>query len=82
MSTTSVMDKITIYLSDGKGCNSNNQHEIVDISSLPSDIIDYVIVPFMDVKVLHYLKCTNSRWKEKIEGFIEKLVPKFGYYKR
>jgi hypothetical protein len=51
----------------------------MDISLLLDDIIDYELLPLIDVKVLNYLKCTNSEWKKRIEEHIEKSAPKFTF---
>lgn len=37
------------------------------------------MMPLIDVKVLHYLKCTNSKWKRKIKEYIEKSAPKLNF---
>jgi hypothetical protein len=50
-----------------------------DISFISDDIIDYIIIPMVDLKVLHYLKCTNSEWRQRIQRYLEKLVPDFEF---
>lgn len=56
-----------------------NREKKCIISLLPDDIIDHVFISMIDVRTLHLLKCTNSKWKERIENYIEKSVPKFEY---
>lgn len=43
-------------------CNDNDQ--ILDLSLIPEEVIDYIILPLTDTKILHFLKCTNTVWEE------------------
>jgi hypothetical protein len=51
----------------------------LDLSLIAEEVIDYIMMPLIDAKVLHYLKCTNSQWKKRIENYAEKSVPKFKF---
>jgi hypothetical protein len=53
--------------------------QTLHLSLIPEEVIDFVMLLFMNPKVLHYLKCINSNWKTKIESFLERLVPKFEF---
>jgi len=57
----------------------NNRNENLDLSLIAEEVIDYIMMPLIDAKVLHYLKCMNSQWKTKIEEYAEKSVPKFKF---
>jgi hypothetical protein len=46
---------------------------------IPDEVIDHVMMPLMDVKVLHYLKCADSKWRTKIEEYAKKSLPKFKF---
>jgi tripartite motif-containing protein 71 len=59
--------------------NVEDEQQIMPLSLLPDDTIDHVLIPMMDAKVLHLLKCTNSVWKRKIEEYIEKSAPNFAF---
>jgi tripartite motif-containing protein 71 len=64
------------------GQYSSEQKNLVTkctISLLPDDIIDHVFISMIDSRTLHLLKCTNSKWKKRIENYIEKSAPKFEY---
>jgi DNA-binding beta-propeller fold protein YncE len=57
----------------------NNRNENLDLSLIAEEIIDYIMMPLIDAKVLHYLKCMNYQWKTKIEKYAEKSVPMFEF---
>jgi hypothetical protein len=57
----------------------NNRNENLDLSLIADDVINQIIMPLIDAKVLHYLKCTNSQWKTKTEQYVEKYVPMFKF---
>jgi DNA-binding beta-propeller fold protein YncE len=57
----------------------NNRNENLDLSLIAEDVIDHIMMPLIDAKVLHYLKCMNSEWKRKIEEYAEKSVPIFKF---
>jgi hypothetical protein len=59
--------------------NDNNRNEKLDLSLLAEEVIDYIILPLMDTKVFHYLKCKDSKWKRKIEEYVEMSVPMFKF---
>jgi len=63
------------------GCKGSNIHfenkEMLPLSLMIDDIIDHVLIPLVDAKCLHFLKCTNSIWKRRIEDYIMKSAPKF-----
>jgi DNA-binding beta-propeller fold protein YncE len=58
--------------------NSNNNKNL-DLSLIPDEVIDHVMIPLMDVKVLHYLKCADPKWRTKIEEYAKKSLPKFKF---
>ena len=57
----------------------NNKNHNLDLSLIPEEVIDHIMMPLIDTKVLHYLKCTNSVWKKKIEEYREQLIPMFKF---
>lgn len=59
-----------------------NKNQNLDLFLIPEEVIDHVIIPLMDAKVLHFLKCTDFKWKKRIEEYIEKSQPKFILKKR
>jgi DNA-binding beta-propeller fold protein YncE len=81
-------DVLLLLLFCSKQClehyNRNNKKENVDLSLIADEVIDHIMMPLMDAKVLHYLKCVDSKWRTKIEEYaaksmpIFKLVTKFG----
>jgi hypothetical protein len=56
------------------------EQQMFPISFLSIDLLQYVLIPLIDARVLHYLKCTNSTWKKHIEESAPKFefVTKFG----
>jgi DNA-binding beta-propeller fold protein YncE len=56
-----------------------NKNENVDLSLIPDEVIDHVMIPLIDAKVLHYLKCANSKWRTKIEEYAKKYLPVFKF---
>lgn len=53
--------------------------KMLPISLLFDDIIDNVLLPFIPAEDLHYLKLTNSKWKQRIESFIIRSAPKIQF---
>jgi hypothetical protein len=49
----------------------------LDLSRISDDVMDYVLLPMLDAKVSHYLKCTNKTWYEKLSAQWIKGLPKF-----
>jgi len=47
----------------------------LDLSLISYDIIDHIVIPMMDVKLLHYLRCTSSQWRPRIQRYMEKCAP-------
>jgi len=58
---------------------NSNKNENVDLSMIPDEVIDHVMMPLMDIKVLHYLKCADSEWRTKIEEYVKKSLPMFKF---
>jgi len=58
---------------------NNKKNENFDLSLIADDVIAYIMMPLIDAKVLHYLKCTNSQWKTKIEQYAAKSVAHFQF---
>jgi hypothetical protein len=56
-----------------------NNNRGLYLSLIPEEVIDHIIMPLIDAKVLHYLKCTNSMWKKKIGEYREQLIPMFKF---
>jgi hypothetical protein len=44
-----------------------NAYQNLDIRLIPEEVIEHIMMPVMDVKVLHYLMCADSKWRSKIE---------------
>jgi DNA-binding beta-propeller fold protein YncE len=59
--------------------NNKNRNQNLDLSLIPEEVIDHVIMPLIDVKAMHYLKCTNSMWRKKIKEYREQLIPMFQF---
>jgi tripartite motif-containing protein 71 len=55
------------------------EKEMLDLRLISEDVLIHAIVPFIDTKTLHYLKCTNSDWKGKAEQHIINSAPKFKF---
>jgi hypothetical protein len=45
--------------------NSNNKNENVDLSLIADKVIDHVMMPLIDAKVLYYLNCADSKCRTK-----------------
>jgi DNA-binding beta-propeller fold protein YncE len=56
-----------------------NTNRKVDLSLIAEEVIDHVMMPLMDAKVLHYLKCADSKWRTKIEEYVKQSVPVFKF---
>jgi hypothetical protein len=56
--------------------------EQLDLSVVSDDVIDYMIIPLMDAKVFHYLKCTNKAWYQKLSARLMSDLPKFRMIKQ
>jgi DNA-binding beta-propeller fold protein YncE len=54
-------------------------YQNLEIRLIPEKVIDYIMMTLMDVKVLHYLKCDDSKWRSKIEQYVKKCVPMFKF---
>jgi hypothetical protein len=54
-------------------------YQNLELFFISEDVIDYIMIPLIDAKVLHYLKCTNSKWRTKIEEYAKKSVPMFKF---
>ncbi len=54
-------------------------HGDMEQQFLSVNLLQYVLIPLIDARVLHYLKCTNSTWKKHIEEYIEESAPKFEF---
>ncbi len=57
----------------------NKRNQNLDLSLITEEIIDYIMIPLIDAKVLHYLKCMNSQWIKKIEEYAKKSLPMFKF---
>jgi hypothetical protein len=67
---------------DSKQClehYNSNKNENLDLSLIADEVIDHVMMPLIDAKVLHYLKCADSKWRPKIEEYAKKSVPMFKF---
>jgi len=40
---------------------------------IPDEVVDHVMMPLIDAKVLLYLKCADSKWRTKIEEYGKKI---------
>jgi DNA-binding beta-propeller fold protein YncE len=56
---------------------NSNKNENLDLSLIADEVIDYVMMALIDAKVLHYLKCADSKWRTKIEEYAKKSLPMF-----
>jgi DNA-binding beta-propeller fold protein YncE len=59
--------------------NNRGMNQRLDLSLIPEGPIDDILMPLIDAKVLHYLKCTDSTWRRKIEEYIENSTPMFKF---
>jgi len=66
--------------------SNNSMNKSLDLSLIPEEVIDEIMMPLINTKAFPYLKCTNSKWKRRIEEYAGKRVPifrsiaKFGTY--
>jgi hypothetical protein len=58
---------------------NSNKNENLYLSLIADEVIDYVMMPLVDAKVLHYLKCANSKWRTKIKEYAKKSLPMFKF---
>jgi len=56
-----------------------NRNQNLDLLLIIEEVIDHVMMPLLEVKVLQYLKCTNSQWKTKLKEYTEKSLPMFKF---
>jgi hypothetical protein len=56
----------------------NSNHGLY-LPLIAEEVIDYIMKPLVDIKVLHYLNCDDSKWRKKIEEYIKKSVPMFKF---
>jgi DNA-binding beta-propeller fold protein YncE len=77
----------TVEATNGHGllfCNEqcleqyNSNHGLY-LPLIADEVIDYIMMPLVDIKVLHYLNCADSKWRKKIEEYIKKSVPMFKF---
>jgi DNA-binding beta-propeller fold protein YncE len=67
---------------DSKQClehYNSNKNENLDLSLIVDEVIDYVMMPLIDAKVLQYLKCADSKWRTKIGEYAKKSLPMFKF---
>jgi len=48
----------------------NSNHGLY-LSLIPEEVIDHIMIPLLYTKVLHYLKCADSKWRTKIENMLK-----------
>jgi DNA-binding beta-propeller fold protein YncE len=56
-----------------------NNNQGLYLPLIPEEVIHHIMIPLLDAKVLHYLKCADSKWRTKVEEYIKNSVPMFKF---